>query len=72
VFNSSPAMSPDEMLARADHVFVGVIQKHEFDSGPLFRWDLPGVEPANTKCWRILRREARLALVLRGAAPFAA
>ncbi len=54
------------MLARADHVFVGVIQKHEFDSKPLFRWDLPGIDPANTKYWKILRREVRVEMVLRG------
>jgi hypothetical protein len=59
-------MSPDDMLARADHVLVGVIQKHEFDSRPLFRWDLPGEDPANSKCWKILRRGVRVEMVLRG------
>jgi hypothetical protein len=30
-------MSPDDMLARADLVFIGVIQSHHFDPWLFFR-----------------------------------
>ena len=59
-------MPRDEMLARASHIFVGVIQKHRFDSWPFFRLNAPGVDPANAKYWKILRREVRVEMVLRG------
>ncbi len=54
------------MLARASHVFVGVIQKQQFDSWPFFRLRIPGDDPATAKYWKILRREVRLEMVLRG------
>src|ERR1017187_567231 len=69
VFNSSNFMSPDEMLARASHVFVGVIQKHEFESWPFFRLRTLGADPFDPKYWRILRREVRVEMVLRGVEP---
>jgi hypothetical protein len=69
VFNSSNFMSPDEMLARASHVFVGVIQKHEFESWPFFRLRTLGADPFDAKYWRILRREVRVEMVLRGVEP---
>jgi hypothetical protein len=69
VFNSSQTMTPDEMLARASHVFVGVIEKHRFDSWPFFRLNAPGQDAGAPECWRILRREVRVELVVRGAVP---
>jgi hypothetical protein len=69
VFNSSQTMTPDEMLARASHVFVGVIQKHQFDSWPFFRLRIPGDDPDAAKYWKILRREVRVELVVRGVEP---
>jgi hypothetical protein len=66
VFNSSTKMSREEMLARASHVFVGVIQKHEFEWWPLFRLSIPGDDRATAKYWKILRREVRVEMVLRG------
>jgi hypothetical protein len=65
VFNSSQDMSREEMLARASHIFVGVIQKHQFYSWPFFRLKLPG-DPESAKYWKILRREVRVETVLRG------
>jgi hypothetical protein len=55
VFNWSQQMTPDEQLARASLVFVGVIQKHHFDSWPLCRLNIPGDDPSNAKYWKILR-----------------
>jgi hypothetical protein len=59
-------MTPEEKLARASLVFVGVIQKHQFDSWPLFRLNIPGDDPSNAKYWKILRREVRVETILRG------
>ncbi len=55
------------MLARASHIFIGVIQKHQFESRPFFRLNIPGDDPATSKYWKILRREVRIEMVLRGA-----
>jgi hypothetical protein len=66
VFNASPHMSSEAMLARASHVFVGVIQTQGFDSWPFFRLNIPGEDPGNAKYWKILRREIQIEMVLRG------
>jgi hypothetical protein len=55
------------MLKRASLVFIGVIQKHHFDSWPFFRLTIPGDDPARAKYWKVLRREVRVETVLRGA-----
>jgi hypothetical protein len=55
------------MLARATHVFIGVIQKHQFDSWPLFRLNIPGDDSSTAKYWKILRREVRVEMILRAA-----
>ena len=60
-------MSPDQMLARASHVFIGVILSHHFDSWPFFRLHVPGADPEDAKYWKILRREVRIEMVIRGA-----
>jgi hypothetical protein len=62
-------MTPKDQLARASLVFIGVIQKHQFDSWPFFRLNIPGDDPTNAKYWKILRREVRVETVLRGAEP---
>jgi len=54
-------MSPVQMLQRSDHVFIGVIEQHEFEKWPFFR--VPGQASSN---WRILRRRIRVENVLRG------
>jgi hypothetical protein len=65
VFNSSQ-MTPNEQLARASLVFVGVIQKHRVDSWPLFRLNIPGDDQSNANHWKVLRRAVRVETVLRG------
>ena len=64
-FNPSQEMSRAEMLSRASHVFIGVIQKHQFESWPFFRFEVPG-DRGDAKSWRVLRREVRIETVLRG------
>ena len=66
VFNSSQGMSKQEMLQRADLVFIGVIQKHQIDWWPFFRLKIPGDNPDSSKYWKIMRREVRVETVLRG------
>ena len=66
VFNSSE-MSAKEMMARASHIFVGVIQKQQLESWPFLRFSFPDMSPATAKCWKVLRREVRVEMVLRGA-----
>jgi hypothetical protein len=50
-------MSREEMLDRASLVFIGMIQKQEYDSGPFLRW---------SGGRKLLRREVRIETVLRG------
>jgi hypothetical protein len=66
VFNSSPRMTTAEMLDRADHIFVGVIQKQEFEPWLFFRLVAPHVDGGDRKYWKIARRQVRLENVLRG------
>jgi len=66
VFNSAQEMSDDEMLARASHIFTGVIQKQQIEWWPFFRLRMPGDDPATAKYWKILRREVRIEMLLRG------
>jgi hypothetical protein len=54
------------MLARASHVFVGVIEKQQFDSWPFFRLKVQGDDQRGAKYWKVLRREVRIEMVLRG------
>jgi len=68
--------SRDEMLSRASHVLIGVIENHEFASWPLFRVSLSGeysgVYPdaerhaGEARYWKVLRRRVRVEAVLRG------
>jgi len=53
------------MLARADHVFVGVIRKQELGASP-YPHLTPEIAPESRKYWRILRREVQVEMVLRG------
>lgn len=61
-FHSPAAMTPDEMLARASHVFVGTIGRQVFEN----TWPFVRVGPDGGP-WRLLRREVNIELVLRGA-----
>lgn len=49
------------MFQRATHVFIGVIEKEDFESWPFFR-----VRGDDGKYWGILRRRVRIETVLRG------
>lgn len=61
-------MTPDQMLQRADLVFIGVIQEQHIDSWPFFR--APGGSPeGHPEWWRPLRRRVRVETVLRGSPP---
>jgi hypothetical protein len=57
-------MTTDQMLARADHVFIGVIEKQAYELWPFLR--IPG---ANSSNWRVWRRRVRVEIVLRGSEP---
>jgi hypothetical protein len=64
VFNMTPEMTKDQMLARADHVFIGVIEKQEYEN-----WLFLKVPGANRGDWTILKRHVRVETVLRGQEP---
>ncbi|HEV1284887.1 MAG TPA: hypothetical protein VNU44_06235 [Bryobacteraceae bacterium] len=61
VFNMSPEMTKDQMLARADHVFIGVIEKQEYEN-----WLFLNVPGAKRGDWTILKRQVRVETLLRG------
>lgn len=65
-FNSSPDMTPAEMLDRASLIFVGVIEKQQFDSWPFFRLVSPTVDPDSAHYWKVLRRRVRVELPIHG------
>jgi len=64
VFNNSQEMTQDQMLARADHVFIGVIEKQELE-----HWLFLRVPGDNSGYWKVLRRRVRVETVLRGVEP---
>ena len=64
VFNMSPEMTKDQMLARADHIFIGVIEKQEGEN-----WLFLQVPGAKRGDWTILKRQVRVETVLRGQEP---
>lgn len=61
VINFTPEMTKDEMLARADHVFIGVIEKQEFEN-----WLFLNVSGAKHGDWTILKRQVRIETLIRG------
>jgi hypothetical protein len=63
-FNNAPDMTPKEMLERSSHVFVGVIERQQYDNWPLIR--VPGDEDGY---WKVLRRRIRVEGVFRGVEP---
>lgn len=64
VFNITPEMTKDQMLARADHIFIGVIEKQEYEN-----WLFLQVPGAKRGDWTILKRQVRVETVLRGEEP---
>ena len=66
VFNAAPDMSNDQMLARATHVFVGVVRRQQFESWPFLGFSIPGENAGRAKYWKLLRRDVAVEMVLRG------
>ncbi len=64
VRDTSSQMSPKEMPGRADHVFIGVIDKHEFQLWPFYR-----VPYITSPDWRLMRMKVRIENVLAGSEP---
>jgi hypothetical protein len=60
----TPEMTKDQMLARADHIFIGVIEKQEHENWPLFR--VPGYSLGD---WAVFRMRVHVEMVLRGTEP---
>jgi hypothetical protein len=63
-FNLSQEMTPDQMLARSSHVFVGVIERQQLDIWPYFR--VPAAEFGD---WKVLRRRVYVEGVFKGQEP---
>jgi hypothetical protein len=61
VFNMSPEMTRDQMLTRADHIFIGVIEKQEYENWLFLQ--IPGEKHGD---WTILKRQVRIETLLRG------
>jgi hypothetical protein len=61
VFNMTPEMTKEQMLARADHIVIGVIEKQEYEN-----WLFLNVPSAKHGDWTILKRQVRIETVLRG------
>jgi hypothetical protein len=61
VFNLSPEMTKDQMLARADHIFVGVIEEEQLE-----RWVFLKVPGSKNGDWAIVKRRVRIESVIRG------
>lgn len=59
--NSSDDLTPDEIVARSTHLFIGVIESHEF-SGRWLYW--PGWDDSGK--WTVTRRRVRVETVVRG------
>jgi hypothetical protein len=61
VFNNLPDMTYDQMSARATHVFIGVVEKQEFEN-----WLFLGVPSAKRGEWALLKRYVQVETVIRG------
>ncbi len=61
--HSEQETTPQQMLDRAELVFIGVIEGHHFDSFPFF--DMGG-SSEDSRFWRPLRRRVRVEAVLLG------
>jgi hypothetical protein len=57
-------MPAEQMLQRSTHVFIGVIERHDYPNKFLFRVSGDGAEQ-----WRVIDREVRVEMVLRGSEP---
>jgi hypothetical protein len=59
--NGGDMMSPEEMLRRSTHVFIGVIEKHERPNKLRIR-----VSGEDAGHWMVVKRRVRVENVLRG------
>ena len=67
VLNNHSTESRNDWLRQADLIFVGVIQKHQFDTWPYIRLTIPPKDNFGApKQWNVLRREVRVETVIRG------
>jgi len=58
------------MVQRATHIFVGVIEKQAFESWPFLSVPgFPGGDPKDRQYWRVLRRQVRVEIVVKGIEP---
>jgi len=65
VFVMNRVQTRDELLSRATHVLVGVIENQELESAWSYRASVPS-DDGERKYWRILRRRIRVETVLFG------
>lgn len=65
--NTSQMTTPEQILQRSSHVFIGVIEKHDIMNRVLFR-----VSGADGARWVVVRMRVRVELVLRGTEPHSA
>lgn len=61
---NTSSMTPEQMLRRSTHVFIGVIQKQEFANKFLFR-----VSGEDARNWRVVDRRVQVEMVLLGVEP---
>ena len=54
-------MTPDQILRRSTHIFIGVIEKHDIPNDFLFR-----VSGEGANDWRVQSRRVRIEIVVRG------
>jgi hypothetical protein len=66
VFNGSQGMTHDQMLQRATHIFVGTIERGRLESNDLFHLNPKETDVPHGRYWRILRRDVRIEIVIRG------
>ena len=57
-------MTAEQMLQRSTHVFIGVIEKHEYPNKLLFR-----VSGEDSDRWTVVDMRVRVEMVLRGIEP---
>jgi uncharacterized OB-fold protein len=61
---NTSTMTAEQLLQLSTHVFIGVIEKHEFPNRFLFR--VSGEDAAN---WRVVGMKVKVEMILRGVEP---
>jgi len=63
-------MLPEQMLQRATHIFIGVIERQDFESWPFLSVPgFPGMDSKERRYWRVLRRKVRVEIIVKGIEP---